>query len=85
MMTIIEKLPSPLNSTNMNTYEKIVEKGRREGIEKGREEGIQLKNRETIRKGVKKGMSINDLADLTDLPESKVIEIIEQLKQEGEL
>lgn len=77
MMTIIEKLPSPLNSTNMNTYEKIVEKGRKEGI--------QLKNRETIRKGVKKGMSINDLADLTDLPESKVIEIIEQLKQEGEL
>ena len=40
---------------------------REEGMEKGREEGIKQKAVEVVRKALNKGMSVDDIIDLTGL------------------
>ena len=62
--------------------EQGIEKGREKGIEEGRDEGIQIgvaqAKADLIRKLYKSGMSTQEIASITDLPESDILEMITQ-------
>ncbi|MEZ4907016.1 MAG: hypothetical protein R2771_05110 [Saprospiraceae bacterium] len=66
LLILIEKLPVNFKNDIMSTYEMAIN------------EGIEKEKMEVILKGYKKGISINDLSDITGLSISKVREIIEK-------
>jgi predicted transposase/invertase (TIGR01784 family) len=62
-------------------FEQGMEKGLRKGMKKGIEQGKYHKQIEIILKGFAKGLSIQFLAELSELSEEEVIRIIESHKQ----
>ncbi|MFQ3576065.1 MAG: hypothetical protein SNJ77_06480, partial [Cytophagales bacterium] len=74
--SMIETISKPLKDEIMSTYDIILN----EGIEKGRQEGTKAKEVEVVLNGYKNGLSIPILANITQLSENEVIEIIENAK-----
>ncbi|MEZ4906595.1 MAG: Rpn family recombination-promoting nuclease/putative transposase [Saprospiraceae bacterium] len=73
----IEEIPKKLKSEFMTIYEMAIQEGIERGRKEGIEKGIEKNKLDIILKGYKKGISINDLADITGLSVVKVKEIIE--------
>lgn len=62
----------------MTTYDKIVEKGMKEGIEKGTNEQVK----KFVRKGLLRGASLLEIADWTDLSLEETARIIQEIETE---
>lgn len=83
---LIEKTSQEINQTGMTLYENILKKGEEKGIEKGMElgieqgieQGMEKNQQQVIRNAVKKGLDNQTIADLTGLPVSEVIRLIEE-------
>ncbi|MCS6832622.1 MAG: hypothetical protein NZ521_03525 [Flammeovirgaceae bacterium] len=60
--------------------EKGIEKGRKEGIKKGRKEGEYQKALKTAMNCLKKGLSIEDTASITELAIEEIRALAEKLK-----
>ncbi|OAO79012.1 hypothetical protein A0O32_1899 [Anoxybacillus flavithermus] len=61
------------------SYEqKALEKGREEGIEQGIKQGIKQGMKHLVQTMAKKGMSVEDIANITDLAEDEVRELLEK-------
>ncbi|HEM5998486.1 TPA: hypothetical protein ACGORW_000145 [Streptococcus suis] len=54
------------------------EEGFEEGFEKGREEGREATYLQLVRRLVQKGMTDNEIVELTDLPLSTIMELRQQ-------
>ena len=61
------------------SYEqKALEKGREEGIEQGIKQGIKQGMKHLVQTMAQKGMSVEDIANITDLAEDEVRELLEK-------
>ncbi len=76
-------MPPDTNPQTMDTlYDKLIAKGRAEGIEQGREkgveEGIELAKKEAILLGFRLGISLQALSLMTGYSEEKVLRILRE-------
>ena len=64
----------------MTVGERLIEQGRQEGLQKGRQEGRQEGRREallqTARKLLARGMSLDEVVEMTDLPLDEVQKLV---------
>ncbi len=89
----IELIPKNIKETLMTTYQRIIErskkegveegieKGREEGIEKGREEGIEESVIKVILSGYENGIDLKLLSNITNRTEDEVREILQKNKK----
>ncbi len=56
MENLIESLPEAPRKIALSTYDRILAKGREEGLQKGREEGLQKGREEGLQKGREEGL-----------------------------
>ncbi|KHF27667.1 hypothetical protein LR68_03537 [Anoxybacillus sp. BCO1] len=60
------------------SYEqKALEKGREEGMKQGMKQGIKQGMKRLVQNMTKKGMSVKDIANVTDLSEEEVERLLE--------
>jgi predicted transposase/invertase (TIGR01784 family) len=80
--SVIAALPKPYNDHIMSTYEAIkqegIEKGEQIGIQKGEQIGIQKKEVEVVLNSFKNGIEISLIANITNLSENEVTEILKK-------
>lgn len=91
--TLLLEVPIHSKEKVMSLYDNIINKGiekgrvegKVEGIEEGRvegiEEGIEKAKKDTVVKGYISGISVPLLCNITDLPEAKVLQIIQEYKK----
>ena len=76
----IEIIPTDIKENLMTTYTWMKEEGIQEGLQKGRQEGILegIKGEKTkvILKGFEEGLTIKILANITNLTEQQVQQIL---------
>ncbi len=77
----IETIPPTVKSNIMTTYAQIKEEGKLEGIQEGILEGEQKGKIEVILNGLKNGLSVELLANITGLSVTEVAKIIEEQGQ----
>ncbi len=70
-----------MNSYEKKGYERGIEKGIEQGIEKGIEKGIEQGKMEDARKMLLKGMDVNFIRDITELPLEKIEELKKSLER----
>ncbi len=80
---IVEAMPPDTNPQTMDTlYDKLMAKGRAEGIEQGREtgleEGRELAKKEAILSGFRLGIPVQVLSLMTGYAEQKVLQILQE-------
>ena len=64
-------------SYDRELIEQGVEQGFKRGIEQGIEQGVERTKLETAKKLLVKGMSIEDILEITELPEKEIEQLIE--------
>ncbi len=72
MMEKMKNLPEEEKEMVMQLPNSYFERGKQEGIEEGIEKGIEKRNREVALKLITRGMSISDIAEITDLSEAEI-------------
>ena len=72
LVELLQDSPDHLKNEFMSTYELIEKKG----IEKGVEKGIEKEKENTVVSAFKNGISIELIANITNLPLEKIMEII---------
>ncbi len=84
---IIQKLPSRIKQIGMSTYEQLIEAGKIEGLEKGEQIGLEKAEQIRLKKEAaaicrlyQKGSPIQFIADVLDLEESYVREVLKKYK-----
>jgi predicted transposase/invertase (TIGR01784 family) len=79
LVEVDKKLKTEKGGVIMTTAERLIQegiqKGIQEGIQKGRIEGMKEKAIKVARKLLMKGMSIEEVAELTELPEEEIIKL----------
>ena len=58
--------------------EKLINKGRQEGLERGRQE----KAYNVVKKLLLRGMPVADVANITEIPEEQILKIKEEMGKE---
>lgn len=71
LVEVDKKLKTEKGGVIMTTAERLIQ----EGIQKGRIEGMKEKAIKVARKLLMKGMSIEEVAELTELPEEEIIKL----------
>ncbi len=80
----IELIPDPLKNNIMTTYQKLIERGKREGREEGkkegreegREEGMGMSELKFILNGFDNGIDVKLLSNITNKPEEEIRKIL---------
>ncbi|MCL0052152.1 hypothetical protein M1M92_01495 [Peptococcaceae bacterium] len=75
LVEVDKKLKTEKGGVIMTTAERLVQEGIQKGIQKGRIEGMKEKAIKVARKLLMKGMSIEEVAELTELPEEEIIKL----------
>ncbi|AWI13106.1 hypothetical protein CQJ30_13610 [Caldibacillus thermoamylovorans] len=74
-----EKALKDINSIRGEGIEEGIEKGRKEGIREGIEKGIKEGKREIAKKMLMEGADINFIVKMTELTESEVLELKDEM------
>ena len=73
---IDRKLKTGKGDVIMNAADRLIEKGRLEGRQEGRQEALI----KTARKALMKGMDVDDVIELTELPKDEVLKLTVKIK-----
>jgi predicted transposase/invertase (TIGR01784 family) len=76
-----EKALKDINSIRGDGIEEGIKKGLEEGIKKGIEEGIKKGKREDAKMMLKEGLDLNLIIKITELTESEILELKDELKR----
>jgi len=79
-MTVKERKVYEKYLINLGKDKDVVNTAKDEGREEGREEGMKIKAEKTAIKLIKKGMSNEEISEITDLPISEIEELRNELK-----
>jgi len=78
VMDSVEVLPIEAKEKAMTTAERLINKGREEGIQKGISTGTRKTSLENARKMMDKGYPLKDICEITGLSEEEVRELQEE-------
>ncbi len=79
---MVNQIPSPLKEYTMTSYDYLIKKGIAEGKAEGKAEGIAEEKSIVIRNARMKGLSIEIIAEIVQLPAEKVRQILDEMKIE---